>query len=695
MLILRNPVNPVWSSSRSAGVPSRGIIDLRNFEPTVIFNLFPRIISPLTRGRLPMRFRLILLIVISGLLSYAHGQTGRSPSLGSGQRWAVVIGISQYKFLPAEQQLKYATNDAESFAAFLRTHEGGDFDDDHLKVLLNDNATSRNIRSALGTWLPSKVVDSDTVIIYYVGQGAFEESQGGAYLAPYDAEPQDLYATAVAVDSISLLLQRRIPARQIIVIADANHAGHLGRSGAEDKGVVYNQVNMAINRLAVDRTGVYAITANRPGEPSMESAQYGGGHGVFTHYLLQALKGGADSNSDSVIRADETFEFVQGAVTRETEGTQHPQQTGRFGNRVALAITPVPGRAADSTIASGGETSSDKRASDTASTASESRNTGASTTTRNRNTRRSGDETEASNTKPKSDSEPPRSSERNTPKKETPPVDTAPALSPAMINFNNAMERGSLLEPRGRSAWDSYLDMVKGDPNKPELAPVKTRLSDALAAEGQTIIDKQMDPVNFDVTLVEYQKASAVFAKAYQLRPDNPKLNTLQQVSEGRALTLLQRYEEAQKTLQKATDLDPESALAHMALGIAFREQQRYFLAERELKRAIELQGDWFLPHLNLGLTYEAGKSEDDAIKEYTAALSLNDKSPVVYARLGLLYLSQKKYSAAAAALEKSVAMKPDSDLYNKLGNAYFGMGKQEEASKAYRMARETRTTKP
>ena len=636
-----------------------------------------------------MRFRLILLIIVSGLLSYAHAQTGRGP-LGSGQRWAVVIGISQYKFLPAEQQLKYAANDAESFAAFLRTHEGGDFDDDHLKVLLNDNATTRNIRSALGTWLPSKVQDADTVIIYYVGHGAFEDSQGGAYLAPYDTEPQDLYATAIAVDSISLLLQRRITARQVIVMADANHTGHLGRSGAEDKGVVYNQVNMAISRLAIDRTGVYTITANRPGEPSMESAQYGGGHGVFTHYLLQALKGGGDLNSDTVIRADETFEFIQSAVGRETDGAQHPQQSGRFGNRLALAITPGNIRAADSPVASGGETSTGRRTTDTSS---ETRTTGTSPgSITTRNTKR-GDETEASNTKPPSEN--PRSSERNTPKRETPPVDTTPALSPAMVNFNNAMERGSLLEPRGRSAWDSYLDMVKGDPNKPELVPVKARLSDALAAEGQTIIDRQMDPINFEVTLVDYQKASAVFAKAYQLRPDNQKLNSLQQISEGRALTLLQRYEEAQKTLQKATDIDPQSALAHMALGIAFREQQRYFLAERELKRAIELQGDWFLPHFNLGLTYEAGKSEDDALKEYTAALSLNDKSHLIYARLGLLYLSQKKYSAAAAALEKAVAIKPDSDLYNKLGNAYFGMGKQEEASKAYRTARETRTTKP
>jgi tetratricopeptide (TPR) repeat protein len=261
-----------------------------------------------------------------------------------------------------------------------------------------------------------------------------------------------------------------------------------------------------------------------------------------------------------------------------------------------------------------------------------------------------------------------------------------------VANFNNAIDKGSLLEPRGRSAWDMYLDMVKGDPNKPELIPIKTKLADALANEGQQIMDKQMNPTQLDLPVEDYQKASAVFAKAYQLRPENQHLNVMQHVTEGRALTMLQRYEDAQKTLQKAVEIDPNSALAHLSLGIAFREQQRYFLAERELKRAVELQNDWFLPHYHLALTYEAGKSEDDALREYTAALNLNDKNAAIYARMGLLYLSQKKYTAAAAALEKSLAIKPDSDLYNKLGNAYFGMGKNDEASKAYRMARETRS---
>ena len=552
-----------------------------------------------------MRFRLILfLIILSGVLTFAHAQSngGRiSPGFGSGQRWAVVIGISQYKFLPAEQQLKYAAYDAESFAAFLRTHEGGDFDDEHMKVLLDENATARGIRSALGTWLPSRVQDSDTVVLYFVGHGVVEDTQGGAYLAPYDAEPQDLYATAIPLDSISALLQHRITARQVIVMADANHTGHLGRIVVDDKGGSNNAINGAIGHLANERLGVYTITANKTGEPSVASNQYGGGHGVFTYYLLQALKGAADYNKDLVVRADEAYEFVQSAVGRETDGTQHPQQTGRFGNRLALSL--VTGSNSASSVAEATEprnptrrpdatTSTETRSSDTGTSARTNPPTTNDSSRGNRNTnppnstKNADAERRAETRNTEVETTPP--TRKSTPRSETPAASATPVVPPMVSNFNLAIERGSLLEPRGHSAWDMYLEMVKGDPNKPELAPIKAKLADALANEGQQIMDRQLNPTQLDLPLTDYQKASSVFAKAYELRPDNPHLNAMQQVSEGRALTILQRYDEAQKALLRAVEIDPSSAVAHMSLGIAYREQQRYFLAERELKRAVE-----------------------------------------------------------------------------------------------------------
>ena len=42
-------------------------------------------------------------------------------------RWAVVVGVSSYKYAPPAAQLRYAHRDAEEFAKLLRSPEGGGF----------------------------------------------------------------------------------------------------------------------------------------------------------------------------------------------------------------------------------------------------------------------------------------------------------------------------------------------------------------------------------------------------------------------------------------------------------------------------------------------------------------------------------------------------------------------------------------
>src|SRR5437879_4776441 len=58
-----------------------------------------------------------------------------------GTRWAVVIGVSSYQQLPAAAQLRYAHRDAEEFAQFLRSAQGGAIPGDHIRLLTNQQAS--------------------------------------------------------------------------------------------------------------------------------------------------------------------------------------------------------------------------------------------------------------------------------------------------------------------------------------------------------------------------------------------------------------------------------------------------------------------------------------------------------------------------------------------------------------------------
>ncbi len=79
--------------------------------------------------------------------------------------YAVVVGISDYQdeLIP---DLKYAHQDAEAFANFLRSPVGGALDEDHLKVLINEEATQGNLDAELD-WLWDIAKENDRVIIYF------------------------------------------------------------------------------------------------------------------------------------------------------------------------------------------------------------------------------------------------------------------------------------------------------------------------------------------------------------------------------------------------------------------------------------------------------------------------------------------------------------------------------------------------
>ncbi len=70
-----------------------------------------------------------------------------------------------------------------------------------------------------------------------------------------------------------------------------------------------------------------------------EDTKFGGGHGVFTHYLLEGLKGKADGliEKDGIITLNEIFQYTSQRVARETGNKQHPVLSGDFDEDFPLA----------------------------------------------------------------------------------------------------------------------------------------------------------------------------------------------------------------------------------------------------------------------------------------------------------------------------------------------------------------------
>ena len=101
------------------------------------------------------------------------------PVSASGRKcWAVVIGVSAYRKLPGDCQLRYAHRDANDIADFLRSPRGGGLPSSQIKVLVNENATLFALRTALGTWLPRSSQPQDIVYVFFAGHGTMEDNDG-------------------------------------------------------------------------------------------------------------------------------------------------------------------------------------------------------------------------------------------------------------------------------------------------------------------------------------------------------------------------------------------------------------------------------------------------------------------------------------------------------------------------------------
>lgn len=252
----------------------------------------------------------------------------------SGQRWAVVIGISEYEDsrIPS---LRYATRDAQSIYAWLVSPNGGRYAPSRVKLILNRDATNEKIKDALFSWL-KQAIEEDMVVIYFAGHGSPEspDALSNLYLLPYNTKYNNIAVTGFPMWDIETALKRFIKAKRVVIIADACHAGGVGQAfdiaARADRGIQTNQINSGLQNLTDIGEGICVISASRDKEISREGREWGGGHGVFSYYLLEGLKGAADFDKSGSVTIGELTVYVSQQVRRATLNAQNPIVAGRF-----------------------------------------------------------------------------------------------------------------------------------------------------------------------------------------------------------------------------------------------------------------------------------------------------------------------------------------------------------------------------
>jgi hypothetical protein len=251
-----------------------------------------------------------------------------------GNRFAVIIGVSDYQDTRIPS-LRYASKDAQAFYDWLISPEGGKYSPSHVKLLLDQDANGKNIKSALYEWL-KQALEEDMVIIYFAGHGSPEsvDSPENLFLLPYDANYAAIASTGFPMWDIETALKRFIKAKKVVVIADACHAGGVGQSfdvaRRANRGIKVNPINSGLQSLSKVADGIAIISASADNQYSQESRNWGGGHGVFTYFLLKGVKGDADFNRDKIVNLGELNLYLSEQVRRATKNAQSPIVSGKF-----------------------------------------------------------------------------------------------------------------------------------------------------------------------------------------------------------------------------------------------------------------------------------------------------------------------------------------------------------------------------
>lgn len=263
-------------------------------------------------------------------LKYEENNTAATPAVAVPRGYALIVGIGNYKNLPARAQLEFTEPDANSIYSILISPEGGNFRAENVHRLIGPQATLANIKNELESWLPSVAKEEDRVVIYFAGHGFI--SGGRGYLAPADFDPANIPGTGYSMDTLGQVAGARIKAKWKVLLTDACHSGAI-TPDAEAR---------ALNQSLLDLSrSILSLTAGRDRERSFESKDWGGGHGIFTYYVVKGLEGEADESGDGIVTADELAEYVRRNVREATKGQQNPtSDRGSFDPNMLLAYLP-------------------------------------------------------------------------------------------------------------------------------------------------------------------------------------------------------------------------------------------------------------------------------------------------------------------------------------------------------------------
>ena len=248
----------------------------------------------------------------------------------SGEKYALLVGVQRYGQNSGLNQLRFAENDVEELSKELLQHG---YRTENVTVLTMTRAqqvdaryipTRQNIAEQLGM-LVDGLRAPDSLLVVLVGHGVQFEGDDASYFCPVDA---------------------RLSGRQNLLSLETDVFEKLKRCAASRKLVLYDACRdnpfVKDGRAPASATrpvpkpppgGTAILYACSPGEQSYENSELQ--HGVFSHYVMEALRGTGDLNKDGEVGLLELSSHVGNRVYHFVRVKYGTRQTPKIYGDVA------------------------------------------------------------------------------------------------------------------------------------------------------------------------------------------------------------------------------------------------------------------------------------------------------------------------------------------------------------------------
>jgi len=219
-------------------------------------------------------------------------------------KWALVVGISNFK--DAAINLKYAAKDATDFRNYLVNE--AHFAADHVRLLLDSEATRENIISTIGErWLRRLANTDDLVCIYISSHGSAAKPEAGAtnFVVPYEGNIENIILTGIPMQSLTAGLRDMVHCDRMVVLLDVCHGG---AAMSNTKGLE-RVVGVDLATIPIGE-GEVVLASSSASQISWESRNYQ--NGVFTRRLIEGLRQKGDKT-----KIDDAFAYIKERVEEE------------------------------------------------------------------------------------------------------------------------------------------------------------------------------------------------------------------------------------------------------------------------------------------------------------------------------------------------------------------------------------------